>query len=371
MRVGVDARLLHYRQGGIAVYIYHVLKELAALDAQSAYFVLHSRKGEERFVFGPNFRRANLWTPSHHRLERWALSLELLRLRCDVLHSPDFIPPQWGARRHVVTVHDLNFLYYPQFLTPESRRYYNGQIAWAVRRADHILVDSEATKRDLIDRLDAPAEKITVHMLGVDAQFRPLPPDEVAQARRRLALPPAFLLFVGTFEPRKNIKGLLEAYRHLRDALPDAPPLVLAGRRGWLFEDALAAVDALRLSEHVRWLENPPFDVLPALYNAAELLVAPSFYEGFGLTPLEAMACGLPTVVARRSALPEVTGDAAVYIDPDDPEDIAGGMLHLLQDADLRGRLARQGLARARRFTWAQTAQTVLETYRKVAGLTT
>ncbi len=366
MRIGLDARLNYYRQGGIAAYTRHVIAGLAAIDSQSDYRILHNYRDAETLAPGANFRRVNTWTPSHHRLERWALATELAPLRLDVLHSPDFIPPQWGARRYVITVHDLNFLLYPQFLTLESRRYYNDQITRAVRQADHILACSEATRADLIAMLDVLPEKITVHLEGVDPAFRPLDAAAVTAARQALDLPERYLLFVGTFEPRKNIPGLLAAYRLLRDQLPDAPPLVLAGRRGWLFEETFARVDELALRPHVLWRDNVPQAWMAALYNGATLLLMPSFYEGFGLPPLEAMACGTPTIVANRSSLPEVVGEAGLLVNPDDPADIAAAMARLLADPALHDRLRRAGLARAAQFTWAQTSAIVHRVYQQV-----
>src|SRR5690606_3875788 len=229
MRIGIDARLTYYRTGGISTYIRRLVHALERLDFENDYTVFQSRKAQDSLV--TRFRRGVLWTPSHHRVERLALTVELAWRGRDVFRSPDFIPPLRAARRHVITVHDLNFLHYPQYLTDESRRYYNGQIAAAVRHADHILADSEATRRDLTTMLGVPTAKITVHMLGVDESFRPLPADETRAGLRALDLPDKYLLFVGTFEPRKNIAGLLEAYRLLLDRLPDAPPLVLAGNR--------------------------------------------------------------------------------------------------------------------------------------------
>lgn len=364
MRVAMDARLLYYRQGGTAVYIRQVLRALADLDTRTNYFVLHSRRDRQTFTPGENFRRANLWTPSHHRLEKWTLSAELLLLRPDILHCPDFIPPLWGARRTVITVHDLNFLHYPEFLTSESRRYYNGQIARATRQADHIMAVSAATRDDLVNLLGVPAEKITVQVEGVEPTFQPLPEEVVAAGLESLGLPREYLLFVGTFEPRKNIPGLLQAYHHLQEKQPDAPPLVLAGRRGWLIDDLTAQVTKLGLDAHVIWCENPAQSLMPALFNGARLLAMPSFYEGFGLPALEAMACGTPTVVANRSALPEIVGEAGILVDPDDPVHIAEGLYRLLNDTDLRARLRTAGLARAEQFTWQRAAETILHVYR-------
>jgi glycosyltransferase involved in cell wall biosynthesis len=366
MKIGIDARLTYYRPGGIAEYTRHLIQELAGLDAESDYRVIQHHRDTHTLLPGPNFRRINAFTPCHHRWERWTLSAELLPRRLDIVHSPDMIPPQWGARRHVITVHDLHFLHYPQFMTEESLRHYKGQIEWAVRHADHILVISQATANDLINLLNVPTETITVHLLGVNEQFTPLSDADIRSHTARFDLPDTYILFVGTFEPRKNIVGLLDAYHILRGELPDAPPLVLAGRRGWLFEDIFAKVDALNLGDHVAWIEDVPWDDLPAIYNGARVFALPSHYEGFGLTALEAMACGTPPVVANRSSLPEVVGEAGLLVDPDDPADLAAALQQVLQDNDLHDRLREAGLARAAMFTWRKTAEIALTIYRNL-----
>jgi glycosyltransferase involved in cell wall biosynthesis len=364
--IGIDARLNYYRTGGISTYTRRLIHALETLDATHQYTVFHSRK--DRTSLTERFRHARLWTPCHHRLERLALSVELLRHRLDVFHSPDFIPPYRGARYHIITVHDLNFLYYPQFLTDESRRYYNDQIAQAVKQADHILADSTATQVDLVHMLNVPAEKITVHMLGVDESFRPLPQSALETVRQQLDLPASYLLFVGTFEPRKNIPGLLQAYQMLRAQLPDAPPMVLAGNRGWFFEETRREIEKLHLGAHVLWRENVPQAALPALYNLADALITPSFYEGFGFPALEAMACGTVPIVSDRASLPEVVGDVGALVDPDDPATITAAMLRVLTDSDWKDQMVTAGKARAATFTWENTARIVLQTYNAVTG---
>lgn len=357
--IGIDARLTYYRAGGISTYIARLIEALERLDFDHPYVVFHSRKARTSLV--KRFRRADLWTPCHHRVERLALSVELARFGLDLLHSPDFIPPLRGARRHVITVHDLNFFYYPQYLTAESLRYYNGQIGAAVKQADHIFADSEATKRDLIAMLNVPADTITVHMLGVDEAFAPQPAAAVARVRDSLHLPPDYLLYVGTFEPRKNIAGLIEAYAMLP---ADAPPLVLAGNRGWLFDETMAHIQRLHLGERVLWRENIAQADLPALYAGAALLVTPSFYEGFGLPALEAMACGTIPIVSNRGSLPEVVGDVGMQVNPDDPADIARAMRHALTDTAWRTVQREAGLRRAAAFQWDSTARIVLSVYK-------
>lgn len=365
MRIGIDARLTYYRGGGISNYIRNLVRELETLDQVNDYTVFHSRKARETIT--TRFRRANLFTPSHHRIERLALSAELARFRLKLLHSPDFIPPLHGAKRHVITVHDLTFLMYPEYLTPESRRYYNDQINAAVRRADHILTLSESSKRDIIELLHVPAEKVTVHLLGADARYHPLPPETLQPYREQYQLPDSYFLFVSTFEPRKNMLGLLEAYRLLIDEIPDAPCLVLVGRRGWLFEETFARFAQMGLEGRVLWRENIPDEALPAVYNMAVALIMPSFYEGFGLPALEAMACGTMPIVSNRSSLPEVVGEVGLLIEPDDPATIAAAMRRALNDQAWRIEQETAARKRAAAFTWRSAAEIALAVYNRVS----
>ncbi len=366
MRIGIDARIAYYSHGGIRSYVVHLVDALAGLDGETDYRILYSRNDREVSPSGSNFRPVPCWTPSHHRFERWALGIEISRLGLDLLHTPDFIPPAFGYDRSVITIHDLNFLYYPRFLTAESRRYYNDQIEWAVRRTDHILVDSRATKTDLTSVLGVPCEKVTVVHLAADPSFHPVSDEDAREVAARYALEPGFLLFVGTLEPRKNLPGLLRAYRILLDEDVTAQPLVLVGSKGWLYEEIFDRVETLDLSKQVRFLHGVPDADLPGLYNAASVLATPSFYEGFGLPPLEAMSCGTPVVVADRASLPEVVGDSGVFIDPEDPDDIARALQRVLTEESLRDRMRELGLERASRFSWKRVAQETLDVYREV-----
>jgi len=366
LNIGIDARLTHYRSAGTSAYIRALLHAFASTPvSDETYTVIQSRKQAERLA--PSLRHIKAWTPSHHKLEKWALSAELTRLRLDVLHSPDFIPPIRGARKHVISVLDLGFLHYPDILTDESRRYYNDQIEWAVKHADHILAISESTKHDLVTLLNVPPEKVTVHLLAAHERFKPLPIDVVQPVLKKFGLTAGYLLFVSTIEPRKNIEGLLDAYAVLRRKQPDVPPLVLVGRVGWLVEETMALIHE---TPNVLHITNASDDDLPALYNGASALILPSFYEGFGLSPLEAMACGTLPIVSDRASLPEVVGGIGLRVNPYEQEDMIQAMRTAIA-RDNSAWLAKQRIAaleRAATFTWARTAHIAREVYRQVVA---
>ncbi|MGC9469201.1 MAG: glycosyltransferase family 4 protein [Anaerolineae bacterium] len=362
MRIGIDLRLHAYAPGGISRYARRLARALAEqLDPGQLTLLYHSK--EQATLSLPGVRTRRLLTPPHHPWERWLLGAELAPLRLDVVHSTDFIPPAWGARRLVVTVHDLNFLHYPDYLTAEARRHYNDQIAWAVDRADAIIVDSYATQRDLAEFLEVEPERVTVAHLAADERFHSLPSGDVEAVLSHLGFEPGYLLFVGVWEPRKNLLGLLDALALLRDR-GDVPPLVIAGRPGWLYGDIYARIQGHQLESLVHFVEGPNVEELVALYNGARLLVMPSFYEGFGLPALESMQCGTPVVVADRASLPEVVGGAGLLVDPEAPESIAEACWRLITDDDLWKRRSEAGLRQAQRFNWEETARQTLSAYR-------
>ncbi len=368
MRIGIDARLVYYHQAGIGQYIVRLIQALAKIDRTDQFIIFKSRKDQSRILSQANFHREDLWTPSHHRFERWALSAELLPFKLDVLHSPDFIPPSRTRFPSVITVHDLAFLLYPRFLTRQSARYY-GQVDLAARQADHIIAVSESTKRDTIRLLGVPEEKITVIYEAAHPVFVPTADqNKLTQIRAQYNLPADFILFVGTIEPRKNLPTLLRAFRRLRDNYKSEAILAIAGNRGWLADDVDKIISELKLGDTVRFLGGVHNEELVYLYNAAQVFVFPSFYEGFGLPPLEAMACGTPVIVSNVSSLPEVVGDAGMLINPEDVEGLTVAMWRVLSDEKLRREMSQKGLKRAQIFSWERAARETLDVYRKVAN---
>lgn len=369
MRIGLDARILHYSHAGIAQYVRGLVRGLDRVseDSGEEILLLHSRKAQRLLSNGSRFSRRHLWTPSHHRLEQWTLPLELLPLGLDLLHSPDFIPPFRRRFRSIITIHDLAFLRERGILTAESARYY-GQVGQAADSADHIIVPSRATQSDVTELLGVSPEKVTVIPEAADPLFRPWDGDAEALSAEasRLGVARPFLLFVGTLEPRKNLPLLLRAHRRLLDGATDRIRLAIAGRPGWLYQEIFDLTDQLDLAEHVSFLGGLPPQDLRILYCAAEIYLHPATYEGFGLPPLEAMACGTPVVAADTSSLPEVVGKAGVLLDPADADAWAETIQSLLADPARRADLRERGLAQAQRFSWEENAGLTLEVYRSV-----
>ena len=238
MQVGIDARLVYYHPAGISRYCLQLLRALASIDKEDDFVVFQSRHAPEPLVDQSNFTPRLLWTPSHHRLEQQLLSLELrFSNKIDVLHSPDFIPPLRRRCRSIITIHDLNFLLYPQFLTKSSARYY-GQIDQAVRHTDHIIAVSESTRRDIVRLLGVPEQMITVIYEAPRRFFHLLPDVDLRpRLRKRFGLKRDFILFVGTIEPRKNVPTLLSAFQQVIDHYHPDIDLVLAGSKGWLTDE--------------------------------------------------------------------------------------------------------------------------------------
>ncbi|MFI5266252.1 MAG: glycosyltransferase family 4 protein [Chloroflexota bacterium] len=385
VRIGVDCRIAHYTPGGTGVYTRRLVQALASLPDMAGDELVLLEAARSRQPLAPNARRGRLFTPSHHRWEQQLLPLELLPRRLDVLHSPDYIPPFLRSCRSVITVHDLAFLRWPELLTPDSRAYFNGRIAGAVRSADAIIAVSQATKQDLLDLLDAPAEKVRViheapgfdvaasepaevEVFSVpdgkirashDAGSSGQEPSAIERWLDAERLPRDYVLFVGMFEPRKNLPRLIEAFAEVRGR-GYTGQLLLAGSPGWLAEPVLEAVE-----RHSGYVLSRPFD--PRLYQGARVLAFPSLYEGFGLPVLEAMACGIPVLTSNVSSLPEIAGDAALLVDPLDVSAIAEGLWRLLNEAQLAQQMSEKGLERAKQFSWRRAALETLDVYHSLA----
>jgi glycosyltransferase involved in cell wall biosynthesis len=259
---------------------------------------------------------------------------------------------------------------FPQYLPSRMAYAYARTSMWmAARRSHRILTVSEASKRDIIHFFNVQPEKIVVVHNAIDERFRATPSDEhIARVRERYQLAHGFVLYVGNIKPHKNLVRLIEAYDLLRRRGFDELKLLIIGDEISKLPALRRAVHKHKLHKHVRFLGYLPDDTLAVLYRLAQVFVFPSLYEGFGLPPLEAMACGTPVVTSNVSSLPEVTGDAAVLVDPYEVESIADGMERVLTNPELCAELRQKGIARAREFSWEQSVARTQQLYQEVGG---
>lgn len=285
-----------------------------------------------------------------------------------LLHSPVGVGPAAGGPPLAVTIHDLAVLRFPELFRGWHRRFLTALFPRLARRARVVFTVSEASRIDIVERLGVPADRVVATPLGVDPRFAAAALDTAAveRARDRFALPERYLLVVGALEPRKNIPALLRAMRALAgDPRARDLTLVHAGAPGWRLHDLRAEAESLGVGTRVRFLGFAPDDLLPALYAGATAFAFPSRFEGFGLPVLEAMASGCPVLTSDVSSMPEVAGDAALLVDPDDDEAIADALARIWSDEPLRERLRAAGRRRAARFTWAETARRTAEGYER------
>jgi glycosyltransferase involved in cell wall biosynthesis len=277
-----------------------------------------------------------------------------------------FVAPLMSPCPTVVTVLDLSFLLYPDAFKSLKRSYLRLMTRISARRAKRVIAISESTRRDVIALLGVPAERVQTVYCGVDPRFEPRPAAEVAAFRQQKGLPERFILFLGTIEPRKNVSRLIEAFSQLLASDPAETSdlyLVVAGGKGWFSEHVFARVEALGLGDRVLFPGYVPEEEKVLWYNAATCFCYPSLYEGFGLLPLEAMACGVPVITSDVSSLPEVVGDAGVTVPPGDPAALCEALRRLTVNPALRAELAQEGRARARRFSWAEAARQTVGVY--------
>ncbi len=374
MIIGVDYTAAIWQGAGIGRYTRELLRAAIPLTDEFHYLLFYAAGGlaptnayaaelQQLCADYPHVRAVpiglspRLLTILWQRL-RLPLPVERLIGKIDLVHAPDFVLPPTRART-ILTVHDLTFVMQPDCFEPALRRYLTNAVPRSLRRANLILADSQATQVDLTRQMGVAAERVTVVYPGVSIRFRPLPAEAIEPVRQRLGLPPAFLLFVGTLEPRKNLVRLVEALEQLASPIP----LVIAGRKGWLYEDIFATVKRRGLEDRVIFVDFVEDADLPALYNLTQAFIYPSLYEGFGLPALEALACGTPLVTTPVASLPEVVGEAAVLVDPLDSAAIAAGIEQALaRAADLRA----PGLAQAARFTWESSAHALLASSQQV-----
>jgi glycosyltransferase involved in cell wall biosynthesis len=377
VRIGIDYTAAINQRAGIGRFVRNLVAALLARDRTTEFVLLHAAPDQADQISlpnGPNVHDCRLRWPERwmtilwHRL-RAPVPVEWFTGPLDVFHAPDFVLPPVRRARRVVTVHDLAFLLYPDCADARLRDYLMSVVPRSVQSADFVVADSANTQNDVVCLLGADPGRTAVVPGGVESRFRPAPEASVAELRRSMGLAKPFVLSIGMIEPRKNWQGLIRAYNHAR-ARHDLPhQLVLAGARGWLWESIFEERERSPFRNDILFVGYVTDADLPTLYSAAEAFAFPSFYEGFGLPPLEAMACGTPVVVSDAASLPEVVGDAGLTVPADDVDALAEGLARVLLDDRLRASLRAAGLERAAGFTWEAAADRLLAIYRQVLGL--
>jgi glycosyltransferase involved in cell wall biosynthesis len=369
MKVGIITDRLERPLTGIGNYIYNLVDGFAKIGKEQD-IVCISYAQNESF---PKTAQLVIPNPLRNYFKKGYILWHLYMPLClkisktnpvEIIHSPENGSLFFKVKpiRQVITVHDVISTIYPESFTAATTIRYKLFFSRTLKSADKIIADSENTKNDLMRYYHVPDDKIKVIPLGVEKRFCRLNPEAVEDIRRRYHLDFPFILYTGTLEPRKNLPALIKAFSVIK-LKHHHYKLVIAGMKGWKYQGIFDQVTALDLEKDVVFTGYVPDEDLPALYNAAEVFVYPSFYEGFGLPPLEAMACGCPVITSNTSSLPEVVGNAGIMIDPNDHDELVQAIDSVLSDLTLKEKLRELGQERAKEFSWEKCATETWSVY--------
>lgn len=371
MRIGIDATALPPQPVGAGNYIIHFTRALASLDIDAELVIFTHASRQALLGIEPNARVRLVALPDQappRRLawEQMGLPTLVRQHRLDLLHNLHYTMPLFLPCPNVVTFHDMTFFLYPQLHTLSKRIFFRYMIHYSAKRASALVADSESTRQDAIRLLRLAPGRITTAPLGVTPDYHPVRDLARQEAvRQKYHLPERFILNVGLVEPRKNLPALLWAFAQISGRFP-SEKLVLVGRKGWMVDQVFRLVDSLALLDRVCFTGYVDGNDLPVIYSMADVFVYPTFYEGFGLPVLEAMACGAPVITSNTSSLPEIAGDAGVLLPPEDEEGLAAALERLLLNEDERQARSLRGLALASAFTWERTARLTWQVYQRL-----
>jgi glycosyltransferase involved in cell wall biosynthesis len=364
MRIGLEAERANLpNPTGVEHYAAELIKNLAKLDQKNEYILYFRTKPQSWFYkLPPNFKIRVIPFPKFWTQIR--LSWEMLIHPVDVLMILASALPIYHPKNSIFTAHDIAYEFFPQAFTRSMLKYLIWSTRFAVKHASRIVSVSQSTKDDLVRVYKTDPDKIKVIHLGLDEHFKPLPYEKIQPVLDKHGLVyKKYILFVGTLQPRKNITRLVDAFIKLKKEHRIEEKLAIAGGKGWLWQPIVDKISQSGMSDEIKFLDYVEAEDLPPLYGGASLLTLPALYEGFGLPPLEAMACGTPVVVSNVSSMPEVVGEAGKLVDPNLVDSIAEGLLEVLMDRDLQQQMSQKGIDRARQFTWENTARQTLELF--------
>jgi glycosyltransferase involved in cell wall biosynthesis len=371
MRIAIDAR--KWRDYGIGTYVRNLVRHLARLDHETTYFLFCDDSDQATLRdLAENFVPVVESSAGYSLREHVSIPLQLRRLGADLLHSPHYVVPLLGRRPTVVTIHDCIHLLFPQYLPSRWHLHYAElMLRKAVERSALVFTVSEASRRDILRFFpQADPDRVLVVPNAIDPALLEDPgEEEMERVCERYQIRGRFVLYAGNIKPHKNLERLVAAFAQLRQRSGcEDLKLLIIGDETSRYGSLRRSVEAAGVRQDVRFFGFVPERTLAALYRLASVFAFPSLYEGFGLPPLEAMACGTPVVTSRLSSLPEVVGDAAVLVDPYSVDDIAAGLARILEDAELRKHLVAAGRQRAQHFSWERSVRAVHAGYQRVLG---
>lgn len=377
MRILVDATVFSRLNTGIARYERELFNALLKIDKSNQYTFFDFRALKNKLTRPSNpFAGNSFKTVSVVPREIYYRALQkrlappidaLLGMKADIALFPNyFLFPLVSTKKSVVFIYDLSFLHFPEYAHKKAQKLLSAQVPIAALKATHIITISNYIKSEIVEQFKVPAQKVSVIYPAVDkAIFYRRPASQVAATRNKFGLNKPYILFIGTLEPRKNIEGLLKAYALLPAPLKNKYLLAIAGGKGWQDEKLNRSLSHFPKSS-LKLIDKPTDEDLASLYSGAATFVFPSHYEGFGMPPLEAMACGAPVIASNNSSLPEVTGSAALLINSSNPEEITKALAKILIDANRQKELIRLGYQQVDKFSWQAGAETLYDIIIKI-----
>lgn len=370
MKIGIDVRSMFGTPAGIGRYLSNLLKHLSEMNTNNRYCLYTDCKIDTLIIQQPNFFQRHLTLPFAQNYFTWnhfRLPLELFWHPVDLFHFPFYTMPLIRNYKSIVTIHDITYEVHPEWYSRKALFAMRPFSRYAAKHADKVLTDSQYSKQDLIEYYGISEEKIVVTYLGVEEWFRKIEDPTVLESTKAKyqIISPHVILYVGSIHTRRNIEQLIRAFYTLCRKMLDVQ-LLIVGKREYPYFDVQALVDELGLHNRVILPGYIQDSDLPLLYNVADMFIYPSSYEGFGLPLLEAMACGTPVITSDNSSLPEVTGDAAIFIDPLNVAEMADAMCQVLSNERLHRNMVIKGIAQASKFSWEQTAKKTLAVYQEL-----
>jgi glycosyltransferase involved in cell wall biosynthesis len=367
LNIGFDATSIPNKRVGAGNYIFSLVQSLSEVDNKNNYYVFAKPDHiKEWNINNPNFHFISVDISNNALRLLWeqtGLPLAIKRLQIEILHSPHYTAPIIRTCKSVVTFCDMTFQIIPEKHKRIKRLFFPLMMSWSAQYADKLIAISESTRQDAIRLLNIKPDKIISIPLAANTNFRLIPDSDVQEICNRYNLKRGrYIYYVGALEPRKNVPALIEAYSKIATDFIDVP-LVIVGKKAWMYDDIFERVNLLGLQDRVYFLGHIPESDLIGLYNGSRVFVYPSIYEGFGLPVLEAMQCGAAVITTNVSSMPEVAEDAAILIDPHDKEGLTNALQRLLVDDDLVNDLSQKGLVRATKFSWQRCAKETLQVY--------